>query len=172
MEIYRYIVIIILVSLCSLSCSQSTILQKVSDKYWFEEDHFAGASLTIYQTSNGLTKAIRQIHGSGVAVIKSEIYDVENSYNSLLLKNGIDLQTSESISDKSYYYDLERKLLNRFNGAHNVSIISKDRIKIYTWTRDYYSTARINFELLKKIEIGENEIYSPEEIEKIIIESN
>lgn len=142
--------------------AQEEIFTKIENKTWFENSGFSGTSIIFYKTSNGLLKAIRQINGSGIPVISSEIYDVEIRRDSILLLNGLNLKSSQKVGN--YYYLFNSKTGYLFKNDTQLKILSTKSV-LYTWTdkRKNFLT-KIDIELLKKTSININEIYKEDEL--------
>ncbi len=160
--------IIVFFSILTLnSFAQEGIFEKVYNKTWFEEDGFAGTTIVFFKTSNGLLKAIRQINGSGVPVVGSEIYDVKIRHDTIYLSNGLNLKTAEQICNNYFYFDKKTGQIIR-NGEH-LRILDDEPI-LYTWTnkrKDFKS--QIDVRLLTEIKIEKNEIYKEEDLNKILM---
>mgnify|MGYP000912402980 FL=1 len=159
--------IVALFSIFSLnSFAQDTIFEKIYNKTWFEDNGFAGATIVFYKTSNGLLKAIRQINGSGVPVIASEIYDFENRNDTVFLFNGLNLKTAEKVDDYSYNFDNKTGYIYK-NGIQ-LKILSVEPI-LFKWTekrKDF--TTQIDVKMLRKIFISKNEIYKESDLIQIL----
>jgi hypothetical protein len=155
---------IILTFLSLNSYAQDSIIDKIDNKTWFEDNGFAGTTIVFYQTSNGIKKAIKQINGSGVPVVASGIYDVKFQADTIILLNGLNLNTSDSIEDCKYSYD-------KTTGQIKSLQVMKDEPILYTWTdkRKDVNT-QIDVKRLSDIAINENGIYKEEDLVKILID--
>lgn len=155
--------IIVFFSIVTLNLkAQEEVFEKNENKTWFENSGFAGTSIVFYRTTDGLFKAIRQINGSGVPVIGSEIYDVEIRKDTICLLNGLNLKTSEKIGN--YYYNFENKTGFIYKNEVQLKILSLEPI-LFTWTekrKDFKTQIDVN--LLRKISIGKNEIYKESDL--------
>lgn len=98
----------------------------ILNKTWFSESGFAGHQYVFFQTESGKFKAIKQIHGSGVCVIKSEIYDLEIKEDSLILENGRDLISGARTTTPKLVFD-ESKFEIRA-GEMQMRILSEDPV--------------------------------------------
>lgn len=117
----------------------------------------------MYESQNHIWKAIRQIHGSGVPVIVTEIYDVKIIKGNILLTNGIDISSRDKLKEKVYKYDLE------MNQLTNNEYAGKDlgqNVELYSWAGKDILT-KLDFSKLKSISIGMNETYELLEIKNI-----
>lgn len=163
------IIIIALLSVVTInSFAQDTIFEKINNKTWFEDNGFAGTTIVFYKTSTGLLKAIRQINGSGVPVVSSAIYDVENRNDTVFLFNGLNLKTAEK--DGTYYYNFDSKTGRLYKDAKQLMLIS-DKPILFTWTKNSKSVmTQIDVTLLSKIIIGKNEIYKESDLVPIQID--
>jgi hypothetical protein len=156
---------IIFLSILSLnSYAQDSIIDNIGNKTWFEDNGFAGTTIVFYQTSNGVNKAIKQINGSGVPVVASGIYDVKFQADSIILLNGLNLNTSDRLEDCRYSYD------NATGQINSLRVIQDEPI-LYTWTvkRKDVKT-QIDVKLLSDIVINEKEVYKEEDLVKILID--
>ena len=160
--------IIVIFSIINLNLkAQDEIFEKINNKTWFENSGFAGTSIVFYRTVNGLLKAIRQINGSGVPVIGSEIYDVEIRNDTIYLSNGLNLKTAEKISN--YYFCFDNKTGTILKNGEYLKILRPEPI-LFTWTdnRKNFKT-QIDVRLLTEILIEKNEIYNENDLIKILI---
>jgi hypothetical protein len=155
--------IIVLFSIVTLNLkAQEEIFEKIDNKTWFENVGFAGTSIVFYKTTDGLFKAIRQINGSGVPVIGSEIYDVAIRKDTIYLLNGLNLKTAEKIGN--YYYNFDSKTGFIFKNEIQLKILSGVPI-LFTWTEKRKDVkTQIDVESLMKISINENEIYKESDL--------
>lgn len=64
-----------------------TSVEFLTSKTWQEHDGFAGTTLIFIQDDKQKIRAIRQINGSGVTVIGTEIYNVELKSDSVFLSS-------------------------------------------------------------------------------------
>ncbi len=145
----------------------SDIFEKVSNKTWFDETGFAGISVVFMKSESGQIKAIRQINGSGVPVIATEIYDVEIRQDTIYLINSHNGQAKENSKDIFYTYNDRQGLLS--NGKQ-LRILSEEPI-IYVWTnKRKIIDRRVNVNKLTKISFEKNEVYIKNEVFKIIRE--
>lgn len=149
----RFIIVALFSILTLYSFSQDIIFEKINNKTWFEDNGFAGTTIVFYKTSNGLLKAIRQINGSGVPVVSSGIYDVEIKNDTVFLLNGLNLKTSEKLSNYIYNFD---------NATGQIKQLRKmiDNPILFTWTDKRKDVkTQIDVRLLSEILIGKDEIY-------------
>jgi hypothetical protein len=154
-----------ILSILSLnSYAQDSIIVKIDNKTWFEDNGFAGTTIVFYKTSNGLIKAIKQINGSGVPVVASGIYDVKFLADSIILFNGLNLSTSDKLEDFKYLY-------NKANGQIISLRVMFDEPILFTWTDKRKDVkTQIDVQRLSDIEIKNNEIYKEEDLVKILID--
>ncbi len=158
----------LLILLQACTPNETDIIKKISNKTWFEDKGFAGTSIVFFKTENGLQKAIRQINGSGIPVISSEIYDMDFRRDTIFLYNGLNLTTSEKLVDIIYSFDKNTGQI-RTNGKP-LRIIHQEPI-LYVWTTEKkFDQSRIDLKLLSGISIGKNQIYDHSEIEKMLTE--
>lgn len=160
------ILIIALISIITLnSFAQDSIFEKINNKTWFEDDGFVGTTIVFYKTSNGLLKAIRQKNGSGIPVISSGIYDVKIKNDTVFLLNGLNLKTSDKLSNYTYNFDNE---VGRIKQLRKIS----DKPILFTWT-DIRKDIRtqIEMKLLSKIFIEKNAIYREPDLIKTLIDN-
>lgn len=148
--------------------AQEEIFEKIDNKTWFENIGFAGTSIIFYRTTNGILKAIKQINGSGVPVISSEIYDVEIREDTIYLLNGLNLKTAEKVGN--YYYNFDKKTGFIYKNEVQVKILSVEPI-LFTWTDKRKDVmTQIDVKQLSDILIKVNEIYKEEYLVKILID--
>lgn len=142
----------------------SDIFEKISNKTWFEESGFAGVSIVFMKIESGQIKAIRQINGSGVPVIATEIYDVEIRQDTILLLNSSNGKTKKKSKNDFYTYNDRQGLIR--NGKQ-LRILFEEPI-IYVWTekRKIIDT-RVNVNKLTKISFEKNEVYINDKMYKI-----
>ena len=131
----------------------------------FDND-FAGEHFVFFTTVNGKKKAIKQNLGSGVCVIKSEIYDIEIMGDSLFLINGLDLKSAKPTSTLNLLLSQDKSLM--IEEGKPLTLFSKTPI-VYNWATTEVCD-EVNFKQMLKIEIQENEIYKTEVIEDLRLE--
>lgn len=149
-----------------ISTSNEHVFQLVDNKTWIETEGIAGTSIVFYETETKLKKAIRQLQGSGVYIVNSEIYDVKVNGNSLILFNGLNLVTSEKLEEINYYYDKEKEILIRNDKRLSVYF---EQPTLYDWINlPNYSGKEIDINKLKKIVIEYNSIYSVNDLEDLL----
>jgi hypothetical protein len=145
------------------SYAQDSIIDKIDNKTWFEDNGFAGTTIVFYKTSNGLIKAIKQINGSGVPVVASGIYDVRFLADTIILYNGLNLSSSDKLEDFKYSYDKE-------NGQIISLRVVFDKPILFTWTDKRKVRTQIDVKRLSDIVINEKEVYKEEDLVKILID--
>lgn len=155
----------IILSIFSLgSFAQTSIIDKIDNKTWFENNGFAGTTIVYYKTSNGIIKAIKQINGSGVPVVASGIYDVKFLTDTIILFNGLNLNTSDKLEDCKYSYD-------KTTGQISSLRVMFDEPILYTWSDKRKDVkTKIDVKRLTDITINSNEIYKEEDLVKILID--
>lgn len=160
------ILIILFLSILTVSIyAGDTIFARIDNKTWFESNNHAGTSIVFYET-NGLIKAIRQNHGSGVPVVRSVIYDVEIRQETVFLFNGLNLKTSEKLEDLNYNFDNRSGLL--LNKGKPLEIFHEVPW-LFAWTDKRKNLmTQIDVKLLSEILIGKNEIYKDEDLIKTL----
>lgn len=136
------------------------ILDKAINKTWFFQDEFAGSSITIYKTKNGLIRGIRQIHGSGVPVLATEFYDIEIISNKIRMHSVTNAQVEKTLI-LSYENRLKR---GKFLGRQ-----INENVEIWSWIKGR-KMSRIDFEKLKSIEVSKGEFYHTIQIKNIELE--
>ena len=156
------IIIIAFFSIMTLNIkAQEDIFEKIDNKTWFENNGFAGTSIVFYRTIDGLFKAIRQINGSGVPVIYSEIYDVEIRKDTIYLLNGLNLKTAKK--NENYYYKFDNNTRCIYKNEVRLKILSIKPI-LFTWDERKDVRTQIDVKLLRKVSIGKNEIYTESDL--------
>ena len=146
--------------------AQEGIFEKIENKTWFENSGFAGTTVVFYKTTNGLLKAIRQINGSGVPVVSSEIYDIEIRKDTIYLFNGLNLKTAEKIGN--YYYNFDNTTGFIYKNGVQLEILSVEPVLFIWFKRREYLTTQINVKLLSQISISKNEIYKENDLIQIL----
>jgi hypothetical protein len=148
--------------------AQDTIFEKMYNRTWFESNGFAGTTIIFYKTTNGLIKSIRQLNGSGVPVVSSDIYDVKIMKDTVYLFNGLNLKTSKKSNDFYYQFDYKTGLLT--NNLSPLKIINEEPV-LFAWTDKKKNVmTQIDLKLLAKILIQKNEIYKDEDLIKTLID--
>lgn len=143
----------------------SDIFDKISNKTWFQDHGFAGTSIVFYKTENGLFKCIRQINGSGVPVVNSEIYDVEIQDDTIRLIKGLNLKTAEELENRIFIYNIDKQII--FDKTNPLKVIF-DKPILFSWTANILT--KVNIGLLSKIPIHENQIYKENDVEKTLMD--
>ena len=159
--------IVVFFSIMTLNLkAQEGIFEKIENKTWFENSGFAGTTVVFYKTTNGLLKAIRQINGSGVPVVRSEIYDIEIRKDTIYLFNGLNLKTAEKIGN--YYYNFDNKTGFIYKNGVQLEILSVEPVLFIWIKRREYLTTQINVKLLSQISISKNEVYKENDLIQIL----
>jgi len=142
---------IILVGFVLATLTSSNIAPKtwdyITEKTWFSRNGFAGEQIVFYESVNGVKRAIRQIHGSGVYVVATEIYDVEVIQDTILLTLCPDNQKIRHI--KLIYNKTDFSLIA--NSDSLTYKISSDKPIVYNFQGDFYHGERIPIEILKSV---------------------
>ena len=121
-----------------LSCQILTvfdcdIFEKISNKTWFDESSsFAGVTIVFTKSETGQKKAIRQINGSGIPVLFTEIYDIEIRQDTIYLINRFKEQTNNKPNDFLIYND-RQGLLSK--GKQLIVIARRDKSCLKYGTR-------------------------------------
>ena len=139
--------------LLSISIHLATILSfanvdSIFNKTWQFEDGLGNIHYVFFAAESGILKAIKQINGSGICEVKSEIYDLEIIDDLLILKNGIDLKTGEKTNNENFVIRNE-KIENK-DGNMQMTLFSND-VFIYNWATDEVCDLIEFNELLKTI---------------------
>ena len=159
--------IVVFFSIMTLNLkAQEGIFEKIENKTWFENSGFAGTTVVFYKTTNGLLKAIRQINGSGVPVVRSEIYDIEIRKDTIYLFNGLNLKTAEKIGN--YYYNFDNRTGFIYKNGVQLEILSVEPVLFIWIKRREYLTTQINVKLLSQISISKNEVYKENDLIQIL----
>jgi len=167
MKLQIFLFLIFSISVVSL-VAQNTVLEKIEEITWFENSGFAGNTVIFYHTSDGLLKAIRQMHGFGVPVVSSEIFDVEIKLDTVYLVDGLNLVSNADAGQYVYVFD-ERsgKLMTDGEPLE----IQRNEPVLYVWSASSSNiTTKIDLQRLKKLEIGKQEIYRDLELVKTFVE--
>lgn len=147
--------------------AQNKIIEKIENKTWFDKTGFAGESIVFMESDSGQIKAIRQINGSGVPVVFTEIYDVEIRMDTIFLLDTPNEKTSEKQNNIFYTYNDQQGLLS--NGKQLRILFEEPIIYVCTEKRKITDT-RVNVNALTKISFEKNEVYIKNEVYKINIE--
>jgi hypothetical protein len=160
----KLITTFILLSFQIFTVFGSDIFEKISNKTWFDETGFAGVSIVFMKTESGQIKAIRQINGSGVPVLFTEIYNVEIRQDTIYLLNSVNGQTKENSKNSSYIYNDQQGLSS--NGKQLRILFDEPIIYVWTETRKIIDT-KVNVNKLTKVSFEENEVFINDEVFKI-----
>jgi hypothetical protein len=135
--------------------AQDKIFEKIENKTWFDETGFAGESIVFIKSDSGQIKAIRQINGSGVPVLFTEIHDVEIRNDTIYLLNRPNDQISEESKNILYTYNDLQGLLS--NGKQLRILFEEPIIYVFTEKRKLIDT-RVNVNASTKISFEKNEV--------------
>lgn len=144
--------------LCISSSTNMDVWANINEKTWFAGNNWAGEQIVFYKTKNGLEKAIWQLHGSGVYVTMSVIYDVEIMQDTIYLREGLDLIDGHIMGDLELIYLKDTTLVSNNNNL-KFKIISSEP-SIYNWQGNYRGGEIIQIEMFKNIPIQKKQIYS------------
>ncbi len=157
--------ILLVATLFLISTFTIANVDTILNKTWFSESGIAGHQYVFFQAESGKFKAIKQILGSGICLIKSEIYDLEIKEDSLILDNGRDLISGASTTTPNLVFD--RKKIEIREGEFQMRPLGEVPV-IFNWATDEFCD-EIDFNGLLKINIQSNEIYSSESIRELRI---
>src|ERR1035437_10203954 len=78
----------------------------IKERTWFSviSPYVDGEQIVFYESKNGFKKAIVQLHGSGVWIIQSYIYDVDFRGDTICLSGGLGLKDSCEIGNEKLVY--------------------------------------------------------------------
>jgi hypothetical protein len=153
---FVFVVLFFLIRLSSDNFEDN--LKQINYKTWFSENSCAGEQLVFYKTKNGLEKGIWQIHGSGVYVTQSVIFDIEIKKDTICLRDGLDLLSNHEMKSFELLFNKHDTTLISTNGSLKFKIFSSDPL-IYNWQGDYLRGEKIAIEKLKGISIHKKQIY-------------
>lgn len=160
--------IISFLSILTLSLNaQNKIFEKIENKTWFDDTGFAGESIVFMKSDSVQIKAIRQVNGSGVPVVFTEIYNVEIRKDTIYLFNSPNEQTKKKLKNIIYTYNDLQGLLS--NGKPLRVLFEEPIIYVSTENRRIIDT-RVNVNTLTKFSFEKNEVYINDELYKINIE--
>jgi hypothetical protein len=144
---------ILLVGLVLVTLTSSNIAPKtwnsIAEKTWFSRNGFAGEQIVFYESVNGLKRAIRQIHGSGVYIVATEIYDVGVTQDTITLTYCPDNQKIRNIK---LIYNETNFTLTANSDSLTYKIFS-DKPIVYNFDGDFFRGEKIPFEILKSVSI-------------------
>jgi hypothetical protein len=146
--------------------AQDKIFEKLKNKTWFDKTGFAGESIVFIKSDSGQIEAIRQINGSGVPVLLTEIHIVEIHYDTIYLVNRLNEQTKEKSKTIFYTYNYQQELLSNSNGKKLRILFEEPIIYVLTENRNIIDT-RVNVNTLTKISFEQNEVYINDKAFKI-----
>jgi len=157
--------IIALLSFLSLSLNaQDKIFEKIENRTWFDETGFAGVTVVFIKSGSGQIQAIRQINGSGVPVIATEVYNVEIRRDTVYLLSNINEQAKEMTDTVFYTYNEQQGL--SANGKQLRILFEVPYIYVCTEERKIMDT-RLNVNALTKTAFYKNEVYINDKVYKI-----
>lgn len=139
---------LVLVTLTSSNFEPKT-WNYIAEKTWFSSSGFAGEQLIFYESVNGIKRAIRQIHGSGVYIVATEVYDVEVIQDTILVTLCPDNHRIRHI--KLIYNETNFNLTD--NSDSFTYKISSDKPIVYNFQGDFYRGETIPIEILKSVPI-------------------
>jgi hypothetical protein len=145
------------------SAFSNGIFEKISNKTWVEESGF-GVTVVFIRTENGLIKAIRQFHGSGVPVIFSEICDTEIRHDTIFLTNSFNIEKNEKEKSSFYIYNDDQGLLK--NGKPLIKMFDQSKIFVSTEQRKI-NDKEIIITDQTRFSFEKNEVYIEDKVYKI-----
>lgn len=148
MKKFNLLVGLVLVTLTSSNIAPKT-WNYIAEKTWFSRNGFAGEQIVFYESVNGVKRAIRQIHGSGVYIVATEIYDVEVIQDTILMTPFQENQRTGHI--KLIYNETDFILMT--NSDSLTYKIFSDQPIVYNFQGNFYRGERIPIEILKSIPI-------------------
>jgi hypothetical protein len=159
------IIIITFFSILTLRLNaQDKIFQKIENKTWFDETGFAGETIVFVKLVSGQVKAIRQINGSGVPVLFTEIHDVVIRNDTIFLLNRQYEQINEKPKTIFYTYNDHHGL---FSNGKPLRILFKVPI-IYVYSeKSKIIDTQVNVNDLTKLSFEKNEVYINDKVYKI-----
>lgn len=164
--------LILLVSLVVVTLTSSNITPKtwnyITGRTWFSRNGFAGEQIVFFESVNGLKRAIRQIHGSGVYIVATEIYDVEVIQDTILL---IFCPSNQKIRHIKLIYN-ETEFTLSANSDSLTYKISSDKPIIYNFQEDFYRGEKIPIEILKSVPIQKGVTFENGIFENITTKTN
>lgn len=149
----------------TLTVSSKLYHDGIFNKTWFSSAEFAGVQYVFYKLENGGAKVIKQVLGSGVCSIKSEIFDLEIKSDTLKLFNGLDLKSGEPTLSENLLYSSTKNEL--YDEKGQLRVRSKI-VEIFNWATNEMCDM-VDFERLKKLRLSENEIYDLKIIKELRI---
>lgn len=158
---------ILLIQLITHTFLFQSNLDSLLNKTWQFQNKFAGHQYVFFESENGIMKTIKQINGSGVCVVKSEIYDIQLIGDSMSLTNGLDLNSKEGLKNLNLYFNQEKNTLTE-NGELLKQIHSE--AIIYNWATAEICD-KVDYNKLLKINTTKNGIYDLKLIKTITIPS-
>jgi hypothetical protein len=126
----KYLILFLLVNASFTIVSGQDVFDEIKTKTWFEHSGFAGVTVVFLKDNNGELKALRQINGSGIPVIATNIFDIEirqdtiHLFDNKLIQN---IKTSESLI---YIYNDKQGLTRNVKSLN--AIINHPMIHLFT----------------------------------------
>lgn len=137
----------------------------IKEKTLFFSKDFGGGQIIFYQTINNLKKAVRQIHGSGVYILCSMIYDVEINKDTIILR---DVMGLNEYTDEKFLDEIGQNVTLIYEKKDTTFVLRNPKLKhelvydkplMYNWQGNYAGGERLDIEKLKNIPIEKRSIY-------------
>lgn len=159
--------IIIILSIHTLILNaQDNIFEKLENKTWFDETGFAGESIVFIKSDSGQIVAIRQINGSGIPVLFTEIHNVEIRNDTIYLLDRPNNKAIEKPKPIFYKYNYQQGVLSNSMGKQLQILFKEPIIYVCTESRNILDT-QVNVNTLTKISFEKNEVYINDKTFKI-----
>ncbi|NTW26579.1 MAG: hypothetical protein HGA37_17915 [Lentimicrobium sp.] len=121
-------------------------------------------TIVFIKSESGQIQAIRQINGSGVPVIATEVYNVEIRRDTVCLLCNINEQAKEMTDNIFYTYNDQQGLSG--NGKQLRILFEEPYVYVCTEERKIMDT-RLNVNALTKTAFEKNEVYINDKVYKI-----
>lgn len=127
----------------------------IAEKTWFSSNGFAGEQIVFYESVNGIKRAIRQTHGSGVYIVATENYDVEVIQDTILLTPCPDNRRTGRIK---LIYNIKDSILTTNNDSLTYKKLF-DKPIIYNFQGNFQHGEKLPIENLKRVPIQKGANY-------------
>lgn len=152
--IMRKIMILILLLVCARTVSQENNLWQILDNStWYYDNNWAGESLVFYTTITGRKQAVWQVHGSGVCVALSTVFDVKIEDNKIILSVLPIIDNSPEVDwGITYIYNHDNNELLSIDNKIRLTLLYPQAIVRDMWCYDIlYQLKEENYEGIESI---------------------
>jgi hypothetical protein len=132
------IIILILLLVCAMAVSRENDLWQILDNTtWHYDNNWAGESLAFYTTLTGYKRAIWQVHGSGVCVALSMVFDVKIEDNEIILTVLPIINNYPEVDwGKKYIYNHDNNELSSIDNEIKLTLLYSKAVARDMWCND------------------------------------